>query len=40
MLVDLLKLAVAGRVGVRERDTLANILTFLAKANPQVSGSV
>ena len=42
VLVDLLKLAVAGRVSSAggnwaARDTLANILTSLGKANPQVN---
>ncbi|KAK7097783.1 E3 ubiquitin-protein ligase HERC2-like isoform X3 [Littorina saxatilis] len=37
VLVDLLKLAVADRVGSGGRDTLSSILTALGKANPQVS---
>ena len=37
VLVDLLKLAVADRVGSGGRDTLASILTSLGKGNPNVS---
>ena len=37
VLVDLLKLAVADRVGSGGRDTLSCILTALGKANPNVS---
>ena len=37
VMVDLLKLAVAGRVGERGKETLAAVLTSMAKANPTVS---
>ena len=36
VLVDLLKLAVAGRAGEKGKDTLSDILTALGKAYPQV----
>ena len=38
-LVDLLKLAVAGRAGPRARDTLAQLLSALGRADSQVSGT-
>lgn len=37
VLVDLLKLSVANRVGVSGRETLSEVLTSLAKTNPGVS---
>lgn len=37
VLVDLLKLAVAGRAGDRSRDTIAGVLNAMARANPQVA---
>ena len=36
VLVDLLKLAVANRVGERGRETLGTVLTAMGKANPEV----
>ena len=40
VMVDLLKLAVANRVGEKGRENLAAILTAMAKANPIVSSCV
>ncbi|XP_022244118.1 E3 ubiquitin-protein ligase HERC2-like isoform X2 [Limulus polyphemus] len=37
VLVDLLKLAVSGRVGDKAKETITSVLTALGKANPQVS---
>ena len=37
VLVDILKLSVANRVGVNGKDTLSDILTCLAKCNPGVA---
>ena len=37
VLVDILKLSVASRVGVSGRETLSDILTCLAKCNPAVA---
>ena len=37
VMVDLLKLAVAKRVGEKGKETLATVLTAMGKANPQVS---
>jgi len=37
VIVDLLKLAVAGRAGEKGKETLAKVLTALAQANPTVS---
>ena len=36
VLVDLLKLAVASRAGLRAKDTLSRLLTALAKFSPAV----
>jgi len=36
VLVDLLKLAVANRAGLRATDTLSHLLTALARFNPAV----
>ena len=36
-MVDLLKLAVANRVGEKGRETLAAVLTAMGKASPEVS---
>ena len=38
VMVDLLKLAVAKRVGEKGKETLAAVLTTLAKSNTEVSG--
>lgn len=40
VMVDLLKLAVSGRVGERGKETLSAILMAMGKANPEVSVSV
>ena len=37
VLVDILKLSVANRVGVSGRETLSDVLTCLAKCNPAVA---
>lgn len=37
VLVDLLKLSVAGRVGSSGKETLSDVLTGLAKSNPSVA---
>ncbi|KAL3879973.1 hypothetical protein ACJMK2_032247, partial [Sinanodonta woodiana] len=37
VLVDLLKLSVAGRVGLKSKDTLSEVLTSLGQANPAIA---
>ena len=40
VLVDLLKLAVAGRAGPKGQEALSHVLTALAKNYPQVNNSI